>query len=112
MAPTVTDRSVRDCPIGQFASLLPVVSQLVGYRMRVYPAKNSASTAIPTVSGTTTRPNPANLHQEISTPRERSRLPHRRVASDAHGVMSGPALTPTSSAAIRSGDPAVDSIAR
>jgi len=72
----------------------------------------SAATHATIVIGTTMAPSAAYLRQEICTPSPVRRSCQSSVASDAHGVMSGPALTPISRAAMRAGVPATGSSAR
>lgn len=74
------------------------------------------STSAPTpairTSGVPTSPSRTNDRIGTTTPRARQRSHHSRVASEAHGVMSGPALVPISSAATRGAASATGSSAR
>jgi hypothetical protein len=53
------------------------------------------------VTGATTRPSRKERDHRICTPRLVSRWCQGRVASEAHGVISGPAFTPISRATSR-----------
>jgi regulator of protease activity HflC (stomatin/prohibitin superfamily) len=67
-----------------------------------------ASVAAVTQTPAQSSPHPASLSKGTSRPADRQRWSHSSVASEAHGVTSAPALTPTSVATRRRTSSAAD----